>query len=59
MFVTDVKRILFYRHIFMKFPIIKLPANRSSGRRVDTCGEDRQTDMMKVTDSLDNFAKAP
>jgi len=59
MFVTDVKRILFYRQIFMKVPNIKLPGNRSSGRRADTCGEDRQTDMTKVTDSLDDFAKAP
>jgi len=57
MFVTDVKRILFYRQIFMKVPNIKLTGNRSSGRRADTCGEDRQTDM-NVTDSFDDFAKA-
>jgi hypothetical protein len=61
MFLTDVKRTLFYRQIFMKVPNIKLPGNPSSGRELIHAERrtDRRTDMTKVTDSLDDFAKAP
>jgi len=55
-----LKEFYFIDRFFMKVSNIELPGNPSIGSRTDTCGEkDRQTDMTKVTDSLDDYARAP
>jgi hypothetical protein len=54
-----LKEFYFIARFLMKVSNIELPGNPSSGSRADTCGKkDRQTDKTKVTDSLDDYARA-
>ena len=49
-------RLEFSRHIFEKYPNIKLRENSSIGSRVVPCG---QTDVMSLIVAFRNFANAP